>query len=92
MDGPPTIEDFAEVGFNPFTAAKVIGGEGKLTDPFTELARLRAISPIYHGDLKARFGLPTDLTQLGQNHYWIWAIPRRGRCCWRQTAIPPRPI
>jgi cytochrome P450 len=71
MDGPPTIEDFEEVGFNPFTAAKTIGGEARLTDPFTELARLRAISPIYHGDLKARFGLPTDLTQLGQNHYWI---------------------
>ena len=41
MDGPPTIEDFAEAGFNPFTAAKTIGGEAKLTDPFTELARLR---------------------------------------------------
>ena len=28
-------------GFNPFTAAKELGGERKLTDPFTELARLR---------------------------------------------------
>ena len=31
MDGPPTIEDFEEVGFNPFTAAKELGGERKLT-------------------------------------------------------------
>jgi cytochrome P450 len=79
MDGPPSIEDFAEVGFNPFTAAKELGGERKLTDPFTELARLRAISPIYQGDLKARFGLPSDLTQLGQRHYWILGYPEARR-------------
>ena len=71
IDGPPTIEDFAEEGFNPFTAAKELGGERKLTDPFTELARLRAINPVYEGDLKASFGLPTDLTQTQQRQFWI---------------------
>ncbi len=71
MDGPPTIEDFEEVGFNPFTAAKELGGERELTDPFTELARLRAINPVYVGDLKANFGLPTDLTQVEQRQVWI---------------------
>lgn len=71
MDSAPTIEDFAEAGFNPFTAAKELGGERKLTDPFTELARLRAINPVFVGDLKARFGLPTDLTQAGHRQVWI---------------------
>jgi cytochrome P450 len=71
MDGPPTIEDFAEEGFNPFTAAKELGGERKLTDPFTELARLRAINPVYVGDLKRNFGLPADLAQVEQRQVWI---------------------
>jgi cytochrome P450 len=71
MDGPPTIEDFEEEGFNPFTAAKELGGERKLTDPFTELARLRAINPVHVGDLKKNFGLPTDLTQVDQRQVWI---------------------
>jgi cytochrome P450 len=71
MDKAPAIEDFEEEGFNPFTAAKELGGERKLTDPFTELARLRAINPVHVGDLKASFGLPTDLTQMEQRQVWV---------------------
>jgi cytochrome P450 len=71
VDSAPTIEDFEEKGFDPFTAAKDLGGERKLTDPFTELTRLRAINPVFVGDLKAGFGLPTDLTQMEQRQVWI---------------------
>ena len=76
---PPTIEDYEETGFNPFTAAKELGGERKLTDPFTELHRLRAIAPVYIGDLKERFGLAGDLTMAGQRQVWLLSFDEARR-------------
>jgi cytochrome P450 len=85
MDVPPTIADYEEVGFNPFTAAKELGGERKLTDPFPELHRLRTISPVYEGELKARFGLPSDLTQRGSRQVWLLGFKEA-----RQVLLDPQ--
>src|SRR5579863_3448251 len=75
LDTPPSIADFEDPNFNPFTAAKDLGGERRVTNPFPEYHRLRAISPVYHGDIKQRFGLPADLTLTGyKNHFWILSM------------------
>ena len=72
-DQEPDISDFDDPNFNPFTAAKELGGERAVTDPFPEFHRLRTISPVYKGELKLRFGLTPDLTLIDKfkNHYWI---------------------
>lgn len=70
----PTIADFDETGFNPFTAAKELGGERNVTNPHEEYHRLRAISPVYAGELKLRFGLPSDLTLAEHRHFWLLAF------------------
>jgi cytochrome P450 len=70
----PTIADFEELGFNPFTAAKELGGERHVTNPHEEYHRLRAISPVYQGELKLRLGLSSDLTLKGHRHFWILAF------------------
>lgn len=72
LDTPPTISDFEDASFNPFTAAKSLGGERSVTNPFPEYHRLRALSPVYRGDIKLRFGLSPDLTLTGfKKHFWI---------------------
>lgn len=72
-DQEPGISDFDDPNFNPFTAAKVLGGERAVTNPHAEYHRLRALSPVYKGDMKLRFGLNPDLTLIGhfKSHYWI---------------------
>jgi cytochrome P450 len=75
----PTIADFEETGFNPFTAAKELGGERDVTNPHEEYHRLRAVSPVYQGELKLRLGLPSDLTLKGHRHFWILAFDEASR-------------
>ncbi|MBV1916642.1 MAG: cytochrome P450 [Sphingomonadaceae bacterium] len=58
----PRIRDFADVDYNPFTAARELGGEGAVTDVHPEFHRLRAESPVFDGDLRVHFGLAPDLT------------------------------
>jgi cytochrome P450 len=57
MAAMPRIRDFAD-DFNPFTALLTVGGEGHITDPYPELARLRHISPVQEMDIQSHFGAP----------------------------------
>jgi len=59
----PRLEDFTD-GFEPFTALLTVGGEGHVTDPYPELARLRRICPVHEIDLQAHFAVPTHM-QIG---------------------------
>jgi cytochrome P450 len=61
MSTLPRIEDFAD-DFDPFTALLTIGGEGHITEPLQELARLRRQSPVVEGDLHQHFGAPRQLS------------------------------
>lgn len=65
-DQEPGIADFADPDFNPFTAAKDLGGERAITNPYPEFHRLRTISPVYRGELRVHFGLGPDLTLAGR--------------------------
>ena len=58
----PRIRDFADPDYNPFTAAKLLGGEGQVKDVHPEFHRLRAINPVFDGDLRTHFGIAPDLT------------------------------
>lgn len=58
----PRIRDFADPAYNPFTAAKLLGGEGEVKDVHPEFHRLRELNPIFDGDLRQHFGLHADLT------------------------------
>jgi cytochrome P450 len=60
MNAVPRIEDFAD-DFNPFTALLTIGGEGHITEPLQELARLRRQAPVVEGDLHQHFGAPRQV-------------------------------
>src|SRR4051812_15247272 len=71
----PVIEDYADVSFNPFTAAKELGGEGQVKDFHPELARLRSINPVFDGELKVHFGLAPDLTLNHMRHVALLAYP-----------------
>ena len=62
VDTLPRIRDFADPGYNPFTAAKLDGGEGAVKDVHPEFHRLRARNPVFDGDLRQHFGLAPDLT------------------------------
>lgn len=62
----PTIEDFRDPTFNPFTAAKEPGCEDRVFHP--ELKRLRELNPVFDGDLRPHFGLAPDLTMLKLRH------------------------
>lgn len=75
----PTISDFDEEGFNPFTAAKELGGERHVTNPHEVYHRLREISPVYEGELKVLLGLPSDLTLTDHRHFWILAFDEAKR-------------
>jgi cytochrome P450 len=57
MGATPRIGDFAD-DFDPFTALLTVGGEGHITDPYPELARLRRLSPVQEMDLHSHFGAP----------------------------------
>jgi cytochrome P450 len=61
MNEMPRIEDFTD-DFDPFSALLTIGGEGHITEPLQELARLRRQSPVVEGDLHQHFGAPRQLT------------------------------
>lgn len=56
MHEVPELEDFTD-DFNPFTALLETGGESAIEDPYPELARLRAISPVQQADLHEMMGL-----------------------------------
>ena len=58
----PRIRDFADPEYNPFTAAKLLGGEGEVKDVHPEFHRLRELNPVFDGDLRQHFGLHADLT------------------------------
>jgi len=60
MNTVARIEDFAD-DFNPFTALLTIGGEGHITEPLQELARLRRQAPVVEGDLHSHFGAPRQV-------------------------------
>jgi len=68
MGAMPQIQDFRDAAFNPFTAAKEGGGEGRIRDFHPELAKLREQNPVYDGDIKRHFGLDADLTLLDVRH------------------------
>lgn len=65
MSAMPKIEDFRDPGYNPFTAMKEIGGEGRVKDFFPELRRLRERSAVFDGDLREHFGVAADVTMHG---------------------------
>lgn len=54
------IQDFDD-GYDPFHAMLTVGGEEKVSDPYPELARLRALGPVFDGDIRAHFRVPGDL-------------------------------
>src|ERR1700749_4147191 len=58
----PRIRDFDDPDYNPFTAAKLLGGEGQVRDVHPEFHRLRALNPVFDGDLRTHFGIAPDLT------------------------------
>jgi cytochrome P450 len=62
VDTLPRIRDFADPTYNPFTAAKLLGGEGAVKDVHPEFHRLRALNPVFDGDLRTHFGIAPDLT------------------------------
>jgi cytochrome P450 len=65
MNAIPRIRDFADAGYNPFTAMKDLGGEGRVKDFYPDLKALRLENPVYDGDVRDYFGLPGDLTLRG---------------------------
>ena len=69
MNNVPRIEDFTD-DFNPFTALLTIGGEGHITEPLQELARLRRQAPVVEGDLHQHFGAPRQVV-LGDNKAYM---------------------
>jgi cytochrome P450 len=62
VEALPRIRDFADADYNPFTAAKLLGGEGEVKDIHPEFHRLRELNPVFDGDLRQHFGLNADLT------------------------------
>jgi cytochrome P450 len=71
MGAMPNIQDFRDTAFNPFTAMKEGGGEGKIKNWYPELKRLREINPVFKGDLKVHFGAEPDQTLAGRPHVAI---------------------
>jgi cytochrome P450 len=64
--GPlPHIEDYRDKTYDPYTAALTLGGEGHITDPFPELARMRQKAPIWAVDFREQFGVIPDSTTVG---------------------------
>ena len=76
MGSMPRIEDFKDASFNPFTATKELGGEGRIKDFFPELKRLRDLNPVSDGELKQHFGLGPHI---GIGQHQIRLIPRVNR-------------
>ena len=64
------IEDFTD-DFDPFTALLTVGGEGRITEPLQELARLRRQSPVMEGDLHQHFGAPRQVTMGNSKAYMV---------------------
>lgn len=62
------IRDFDDPHYDPFTAMGTLGGEDRIGDFYPEIARLRAASPVYQGDLRTHFGLSGDLTMRALPH------------------------
>ena len=68
----PRIEDYDDAEYDPYTALLTIGGEGKVLDPYPELARMRRAAPVWAVDIRQQFdeigattaGLPS-FTALG---------------------------
>ncbi|CAN7190530.1 cytochrome P450 [Phenylobacterium sp. LjRoot225] len=56
------IQDFDDVGYDPFSAAAETGGESGLGDIYPELARLRRAAPVQALDIRRHFGLAPDIT------------------------------
>lgn len=71
MRALPRIQDYDDSAYNPFTAMKDLGGEGAVRDFYPELARLRALSPVFAGDLRVHFGLHPDLTHPDHRKFWV---------------------
>jgi cytochrome P450 len=61
----PVIHDFDDASYNPFTALKDDGGEGKVKDFFPELKRMREANPVFEGDFRRHFGTAPDITLEG---------------------------
>ena len=59
MGSTMRIQDFDD-GYDPFHAMLTIGGEDRVSDPYPELARLRADNSVLDGDIRAHFGVPGD--------------------------------
>jgi cytochrome P450 len=70
MSSITQIEDFAD-DFNPITAMLELGGDGHITDPFPEFARLRRIAPVHELDLHRHFGVHPDTTAEGLRHFMV---------------------
>lgn len=69
MTTNPRLEDFTD-DFDPFTALLTVGGEGHVTDPFPELARLRQICPVHEVNMQALFDVPTH-KQIGDRSNFL---------------------
>lgn len=59
------ISDFDDLAYNPFTAMGDMGGENAILDFYPQLASMRRASPVFEGDIRNAFGLPSDLTLAG---------------------------
>jgi cytochrome P450 len=70
MNAVPHIEDFTD-DYNPATVLLTIGGEGNITEPLQELARLRRRAPVMEGDLQQHFGLPRQSAPRGNKAYMV---------------------
>lgn len=57
------IEDYADASYDPYTAALTLGGEGHITDPYPELARMRREAAIWPVDFREHFGVVPDMTK-----------------------------
>jgi cytochrome P450 len=71
MRSMPKIRDYRDSHYNPFTALKVLGGEGRIEDIYPELRRLRLQSPVFEGDIKKHFGIQGDITMAKLRHVAI---------------------
>lgn len=68
MTSVPRIEDFADRSYDPFHAAKTLGGEGHVGNFYPRLHELRSAGPVMDGSIRAAFDVPADLTVTGLRH------------------------
>lgn len=70
MDATLRLEDFDDPAFNPFFEDALAYGAN--SDPYPQIAALRAQGSVQRGDYRVLLGIPADLTSSDVEHYCVF--------------------